>query len=528
MDLSNWHIVVACILVVLLYIVYNDRKLLALPEEARIHSPTRITAQSALEAAKDLVDDPVRIEHYLPPATGRRYIVIGGAGFLGGWIVRHLIERGEDPHKIRVLDIRAPTRPDLISGAATLVDFYQVDISNAESVKRAFSAPWPEHALDAPLTVFHSAANIRFYERSPELFSLSAAVNVRGTQNIIDAARQCDASILVYTSSGSITFHTTRCLLWPWEKQPERVVQLLDDKSPIPLKHEEFFSNYAASKTIAEGLVRSADKTPSGTGVLRTGCIRPGNGIYGTGGDALCGALLVRKSNQTWMGNVLHSFVYVENCSLAHLNYERCLIEIEKASQRGSGNDEHKSDVTDIGGDAFTICDSGPAVTYGDVYTLLQTLTAGTTTFTTVSPTAMLLLAHLVEFYYLLRHRLIKSTSAVSRLAGRCLPSVKGDILGLQPSAFPFTLSHLIFSDSRARLPLSSGGLGYRGPYTTSKGLCKLVEEYERSGRRAEERSLTLGLGMDVAPRATLAADLGGKVKRIGQSLAEEAVGLAN
>jgi hypothetical protein len=227
------------------------------------------------------------------------------------------------------------------------------------------------------------------------------------------------------------------------------------------------------------------------------------------------------------MTNVLQSFVYVENCSLAHLEYERRLIGLQSARKRDDA-EKPSANLLDIGGDAFTVCDAGPPITYGDVYTLLQTLTAGESTFMTISPTAMLLLAHLVESYYLIHYRFTHSSISYLRSAGRLLPSVKGVILGLQPSAFPFTLSHLVFSDARARLSPSSGGLGYSGPYTTAKGLCKLVEEYEKGGRRAEERSLTLGLGMDAVQSAVITNGIGDKMVELGEKIAEEAVTLAN
>ena len=218
------------------------------------------------------------------------------AGFLGGWIVRHLLERGEHPKQIRVLDIRAPTRPDLTTGSAKDVDFRLVDISDREQVLAAFNAPWPSSlssTTPVETTVFHTAANIRYYERDARLLPLSEKVNVEGTQNVLDAARAAGVSILIYTSSGSVSIQRARLWLWPWEKQPLLSVQTIDDDdSRLPRRHEEMFSNYAASKLKAERLVRAADRTPlpsSGKkgGELRTGCLRPGNGIYGTGGDIL-------------------------------------------------------------------------------------------------------------------------------------------------------------------------------------------------------------------------------------------------
>jgi nucleoside-diphosphate-sugar epimerase len=208
------------------------------------------------------------------------------------------------------------------------VDFRLVDISDREQVQAAFSAPWPLAALDlddndndndndlnnghdgdsaalelsADITVFHTAANIRFYERDPRLLHLS---NVEGTQNVLDAARAVGVSVLIYTSSGSVSVRRTRLWLWPWEKRPVFGVQTIDDDDTrLPRGHEEMFSNYTASKIKVEGLVRAADKTSlaasvarkggQGQRLLRTRCLRPGNGIYGTGGDILCGARTLR------------------------------------------------------------------------------------------------------------------------------------------------------------------------------------------------------------------------------------------
>ncbi|KAG1766216.1 hypothetical protein EV702DRAFT_1050750 [Suillus placidus] len=124
-----------------------------------------------------------RTRYVLPPKTGRRYIVVG-AGFLGGWITIQLLQRGEDPKKIRILDIHRPTRSDLRTGLAAQVAFFQVDICNAKAVDDAFQAPWPDcdPSETAPeVTVFHTAANIRFYERHLALFPRSSEVNYEGT-----------------------------------------------------------------------------------------------------------------------------------------------------------------------------------------------------------------------------------------------------------------------------------------------------------------------------------------------------------
>ncbi|KAF7289853.1 3-beta hydroxysteroid dehydrogenase isomerase family [Mycena indigotica] len=471
---------------VALYIWHNDRRLTHLSAQAGSFSPHRCTREDVEATTARMLASPISIADQIPPKTGRRYIVIGGAGFLGGWIVVQLLERGEDPKKIRILDIRPPVRPDLTTGKAKDVQFMECDIADRAAVDAAFHEPWPESDA-SETTVFHTAANIRFYEKSKALLPNSARVNVNGTQHILDAAKAIGASTMVYTSSGSVSVRRTRFLLWPWEREPKLFVQPInEDEGLIPKRHDQFFSNYAATKIQAERRVRAADKTPSGSGVLRTGCIRPGNGIFGPGGDMLCGAYLVRQVNPTWMDTVIQNFVYVENGALSHLLYEQRLIELANGSQN-----------PDIGGQAFVIADPGPPPTYGDVYLTLTTLMDGETVFPFVSPTLMILMSHIIEGYYLL----CKSSAFFAKL----LPSLSGDMVNLQPSLFNLVNVHLIFDDSRARLPPEKGGLGYKGGWTTFEGLHKTVDEHKRGPLRSEQRSdvagISLGFGLGKAQR---------------------------
>ena len=370
------------------------------------------------------------------------------------------------------------------TGAAQQVTFLRVDVSDVASVSEAFKAPWPDAEGEQEVTVFHTAANIRFYERHIRLLPRSSKVNYNGTINVINASKAIGANTLVYTSSASVSVRRSRFWLWPWEKQPTFFIQVYkDDDSHVPKQHDHFFSNYAASKMSAEMAVRAADKSPtSKSHTLRTGCIRPGNGIFGPGGDLTCEAYLVRKQNPTWVPNILQSLTYVENGALAHLCYEQRLIEL----QRGSTN-------PDIGGQAFTITDAGPPITYGDVYTAVTTLDKETV-FQILSPTLMLALSHVIEVFYVSKSLLSTSNSLIGRAIARVIPTISGDVVNLQPSIFALTTIHLIFDDSRARLLPAKGGLGYYGPYTTLEGICKTADEYFKSDKNGEERSMSGGV----------------------------------
>jgi hypothetical protein len=87
------------------------------------------------------------------------------------------------------------------------------------------------------------------------------------------------------------------------------------------------------------------------------------------------------------------SFVYVENCSLAHLLYEQRLLELADNASNG---------LPDIGGQAFNISDPNPPIAFGDMYTALTTLVPQTR-FRDLPPVLMLAVAHAIEAYYVFR-----------------------------------------------------------------------------------------------------------------------------
>ncbi|KAK0232304.1 hypothetical protein EDD85DRAFT_793140 [Armillaria nabsnona] len=198
----------------------------------------------------------IPIDDQLPPETRRRILVLQRLG------------RREDPKCFRILDICPPKCLDPLEGKAMAVQFIQVDIIDKISVD---GEALPDNE-ESPISVFNTATNIRFYERHASLIPLSAKV---GAQNIIDV----------------LEIHSSCFLLCPWREEPKHFVQVInDDDKLIPKIHKEF-SNYGYTKRQAEVLLRGANG--------QTGYLRPGNGIFGAGGDILCGAYLVRKTNPT-------------------------------------------------------------------------------------------------------------------------------------------------------------------------------------------------------------------------------------
>ena len=173
---------------------------------------------------------------------------------MGGWIVQHLLSRGESPSAIRILDLQPPTEEIVQLG----VRYIKTNISDELAVNTAFEEPWPESVSQLPLTVFHTAAIIRFQDRLKILLHLHNKVNVDGTRNLLTAAKNNGASCFISTSSGSISLQSPSFWIAPWAKLPTRIAQIINDSIPLPQRHEDFFSNYAVSKVEAQQMVCSA------------------------------------------------------------------------------------------------------------------------------------------------------------------------------------------------------------------------------------------------------------------------------
>lgn len=172
-----------------LYLQHVGRAINRVPPEALAASLKRFTDEEILDTARQLQKSPMDVRPFLGSRTGRRYVVVGGSGalacvptrlcvwteqpwtgFIGQWLVLHLLARGEDARRIRILDLRAPSRQEFVSpdGVARQVEFVQTDITDTASVHAAFNAPWPEGAaaLEHDLTVFHVAALLRAVDRA--------------------------------------------------------------------------------------------------------------------------------------------------------------------------------------------------------------------------------------------------------------------------------------------------------------------------------------------------------------------------
>ena len=110
-------------------------------------------------------------------------LVTGATGFLGSHVARQLAARGED---LRVL-VRPSSDTRALEGIAA--ERVMGDLRDAASLRRV---------MEGVSRVFHVAADYRLGARDPREIYES---NVRGTQNLLEAARLAKVERLVYTST---------------------------------------------------------------------------------------------------------------------------------------------------------------------------------------------------------------------------------------------------------------------------------------------------------------------------------------
>ncbi|KAJ5184726.1 3-beta hydroxysteroid dehydrogenase/isomerase [Penicillium cf. griseofulvum] len=462
---------------VALYMWRVNAAMKVVPEEAQNLSPRRWTVEEIKAAYKKSLEAPIDVTKSLPPKQSRRYVIVGGTGLVGAWIVSHLLARGEDPKAIRILDIISPEQDILNKG----VGWIKTNITDELAVTTAFEEPWAANVTSLPLTVCHTAAIIRPQDRLKSLLPLSSKVNIDGTRNVLNAAKAAGATAFIWTSSGSIALHRPTFWIAPWATQPKHAVQVISDSTKLPQSHNQFFSNYAVTKTEAERLVRAADNPATN---FRTGCIRPTNGVYGTGGQAnnvMTGLYLQNGGSPTWARPILQSFVHAENVSIAHLLYEQRLIQ----------QSEPGSQLPNTGGQAFIVSDPNPAIAFDDLYTLLTMLSKTPVSFPDVPAVPLLAMAYLVEMYAFLQYRYFS-----------WLPRLSGDIAQLQPSVFSIVNVHVFADDSRAKLAPEMGGLGYNPPLNTLDGLCRRLVDWNTKEGKDIEVMENMGpvKGLKVAP----------------------------
>ena len=122
-----------------------------------------------------------------------RYVVTGGAGFIGSHIAEELVSRGNE---VVILDNLFSGKIENIHSMLDnpKVTFFQGSITDPEILQRACTG------ADG---IFHQAA-ITSVPRSVKDPLASNEANISGTLNVLVAARSCSVKKIVYASSSSV------------------------------------------------------------------------------------------------------------------------------------------------------------------------------------------------------------------------------------------------------------------------------------------------------------------------------------
>ena len=127
--------------------------------------------------------------------------VTGAAGFVGVNLLHELARRGE---RVIGFDLGAPRQAAQTSLEvfATPPRFETLDVCDATAVERAFKRYRPD-------IVIHAAAITASATRERVQAAHVVAVNVAGTQSVLDACARAEVRRIVYVSSGAIYGHAT-------------------------------------------------------------------------------------------------------------------------------------------------------------------------------------------------------------------------------------------------------------------------------------------------------------------------------
>jgi UDP-glucose 4-epimerase len=120
-----------------------------------------------------------------------RFLITGGAGFIGSNLAHALTARGEP---VRILDDFSTGRAQNLSGIEDRIEILRGDIRDPATAGRA---------VEGIEVVLHQAA-LNSNPRSIKEPELTNAVNVAGTLRLLEAARAAGVRRVVYASSSSV------------------------------------------------------------------------------------------------------------------------------------------------------------------------------------------------------------------------------------------------------------------------------------------------------------------------------------
>lgn len=156
--------------------------------------------------------------------AGQRFLVTGGGGFIGRYVVETLLEKRA---QVRVLDL--PGKAERVK-ALPGVEVVEGDLTQPEDVLRA---------AEGVAGIFHMA--VLALNPSTENPRRALHINVDGSFNVFDAARQQGVKKVVFSSASSVYGDT---------------LEVMDESHPLLAR-----TVYGATKIAGEALLRALSST---------------------------------------------------------------------------------------------------------------------------------------------------------------------------------------------------------------------------------------------------------------------------
>src|SRR3954451_9718196 len=225
-----------------------------------------------------------------------RALVTGGSGFIGSNLVDALLDRGDE---VTVVDDLSTGKIENLDAARRRgIAFHEADITDGERLCKLVAQARPD-------IVFHLAAQIDVRKSTADP-AWDAGINVGGTINVLDAARESGARRVVNTSTGGAVYGEGQIIPAP-ESHP------VAPEAP-----------YGQSKFAAEGYCELFRRLYG----MSTVSLRYGN-VYGPRQDPLgeagviaifCGRLLARERPVVFGdGLQTRDYVHVDDVVAANL-----------------------------------------------------------------------------------------------------------------------------------------------------------------------------------------------------------------
>src|SRR3989344_2065586 len=253
-----------------------------------------------------------------------KYLVTGGAGFIGSHLVDRLVA---DNHEVIVVDNLLLGKREFVNHKATL---HEIDIRDYEKMRPLFKD------IDG---VFHLAADPRLPVSIEDPIS-THAINVTGTLNVLLAAKESGVKKIVFSSSCAV-----------YGEQP---LPIKEDFTPQPL------SPYGLHKLMGEEYCRLFYKLYN----LKSACLRYFN-VFGprklaTGSYPMVIPVFMSQKQKgepmtvVGTGEQTRDYVYVSDVVEANIKALDSLVEDGQAINIGSGKRTSVNEIADLIGGVRT------------------------------------------------------------------------------------------------------------------------------------------------------------------------------